>query len=228
MVPAIVLAGGFGTRLRAVVSDRPKPMAPIRGRPFLELLLDRLVEQKVPEIVLAVSFMAESITSHFGCAYRRVPVAYSIEREPLGTGGGVRQAMTHLEATEAIVLNGDTWSAFDVCGMLAAHRESRAVLTMGVVRVQDVARYGALDVHDHRVRAIREKGDAGPGAINAGVYLFSRDARALLPAVPAFSLERDFLVAKLDALAPLAYELDPPFIDIGLPEDFQRAQSLLG
>jgi D-glycero-alpha-D-manno-heptose 1-phosphate guanylyltransferase len=227
MIPAIVLAGGFGTRLRAVISDRPKPMALIRGRPFLELLLDRLVEQRVPRIVLAVGFMAECISGHFGGEYRGVPIDYSVETEPLGTGGGVRQALRYVHTDEAIVLNGDTWSAFDIAGMLTAHREAVAALSMGIVRVDDVSRYGALDIEARRVRAIREKGDAGPGAINAGVYLFSGAARARLPASTAFSLERDYLVAKLDELCPLAVDLPPPFIDIGLPEDYRRAQSLL-
>lgn len=228
MIPAVVLAGGFGTRLRAVVSDRPKPMALIRGRPFLELLLDRLVGQQVPRIVLAVGFMGEHIRAHFGSAYRGVPVLYSVETEPLGTGGAVRQALQYIDDPEAAVLNGDTWSAFDLRGMLAAHRQAAALLTIGVVRVDDVARYGALDIVDGRVCAIREKGDRGPGAINAGVYLFSPAARSLLPQQAAFSLEREFLVARLAQLHPLAHELDAPFIDIGLPEDFERAQSLLG
>jgi NDP-sugar pyrophosphorylase family protein len=227
MIPAVVLAGGFGTRLRAVVSDRPKPMALIRGRPFLELLLDRLVDQEVPQIVLAVGFMADTVIAHFGGAYRNVPVVYSIEEVPLGTGGGLRQALERVDAPEFIVLNGDTWSAFDVRGMLAAHHKDAAALSMGVVNVDDVARYGALEVQGNRVCAIREKGDAGPGLINAGIYLFSPAARALLPSLPAFSLERDFLIPTLDKLRPLPYELDPPFIDIGLPEDFERAQLLL-
>ena len=101
------------------------------------------------------------------------------------------------------------------------------MLSMGVVHVEDVSRYGALDIEAHRVRAFCEKGDSGPGTISAGVYLFSPEALACLPDSTVFSLERDFLLVKLDKLRPLAFELPPPFIDIGLPEDYLRAQSLL-
>ncbi len=227
MIPAVILAGGFGTRLQPVVKDRPKPMALIRGRPFLELLLDRLVEQQVTAIVLAVGYKAESISSYFGSSYRGVTVSYSIEVEPLGTGGAVRQALSQVNTPDAIVLNGDTWTSFSIRDMLNAHSAQGAALSMGIVAVADVSRYGAINVESGRVHSIREKGDAGPGFINAGVYLFGARARALLPDEKVFSLEQDFLVPHLAELKPLACVFDPPFIDIGIPSDYQRAQTLL-
>jgi D-glycero-alpha-D-manno-heptose 1-phosphate guanylyltransferase len=223
---AIVLAGGLGTRLRGVVPDLPKPMAPVAGRPFLEWILDRLVDARFNAAVLAVGYRHEAIRDHFGDRYRGLTLRYSVENCPLGTGGAIRLASARASEDPLFVLNGDTYLEVDFRAMLAAHVAAGASMTLAVHRVADVARYGALDVRDGRVCGFVEKGTAGVGLINAGTYLLSRRVLERLPADRAFSFEQDLLVPEVQAIRPLAFIAEGLFIDIGVPTDFARAQDL--
>jgi len=223
----IVLAGGLGTRLRSVVAALPKAMAPVAGRPFLEHLLDLLAHAGFASAVLAVGYRSDAIREYFGDRYHGLPLAYSIEGQPLGTGGAIRLAMNHASSPEVFVVNGDTFVDVDYSAMLAAHQRASATMTIAVHEVPDAARYGALDIAGDRVRGFFEKGRAGPGWINAGVYLLARTQLddAALPT--AFSFESDYLVPNVEALNPLAFRTEGLFIDIGVPEDYARAQSML-
>lgn len=223
---AIVLAGGLGTRLRGVVPDLPKPMAPVAGRPFLEWVLDRLVDAGFDAVVLAVGYRHEAIRTHFGKRYRGLALRYSVEEQPLGTGGAIRLAGALIEGESPFVLNGDTCLEVDYRAMAAAHDAAGASMTMAVHRVGDVARYGSLDVRDGRVVGFTEKGPGGVGLINAGTYLLSHRLFDLMPDDRAFSFEQDLLVPELRALRPLAFVAEGRFIDIGVPDDFARAQEL--
>jgi D-glycero-alpha-D-manno-heptose 1-phosphate guanylyltransferase len=221
---AIVLAGGKGTRLQSVVSDLPKPLAPVAGRPFLAHLLGFLERQGVTEAVLSVGYMHEKIVDAFGSRFGRIDLRYAVEDEPLGTGGGLRQALEQVVRYPVFALNGDTLLALDYRAMLAAHRAAEADMTMALRRLPDTGRYGRAVIEAGRVTGFEAGGVAGPGAINAGVYLFGRN---LLdePSLPSsFSFERDFMEPRMAALAPLAFETDAYFIDIGVPEDYVRAQ----
>jgi D-glycero-alpha-D-manno-heptose 1-phosphate guanylyltransferase len=224
---AILLAGGLGTRLRSVAPDRPKPMAPIDGRPFLAFLLDSLIDAGFASAVLAVGYRHEVIEQYFGDCYRNLPLYYSVEQEPLGTGGALRLALARTTAPEIFVINGDTYLELDYSAMRAAHQKARAELTVAVRQVPDAGRYGALDLAAGRIRGFFEKGRAGPGAINAGVYLLSRGLFDRYEPPPAFSFETDFLAPRVLALKPLAFPADKRFIDIGIPEDYARARELL-
>jgi len=223
----IILAGGLGTRLRSVVADLPKAMAPVAGRPFLEHLLDLLVDAGFESAILAVGYRSEAIREHFGERYRGLPLTYSVENHPLGTGGAMRLALRSAMAGDVFVVNGDTLADVDFHSMLEAHRRTAAPITVAVHEVPDTARYGALILNRDRVYGFREKGRHGPGWINAGIYLVSRSLfdRASLP--DAFSFESDFLVPGVKLLKPLAFPTRGLFIDIGVPEDYARAQSLL-
>lgn len=223
---AIVLAGGLGTRLRSVVADVPKAMAPVAGRPFLEHLLDMLVEAGFESAILAVGYRSEAIRGHFGERYLGMPLTYSVENRPLGTGGAMRLALRSATARDVFVANGDTFVDVDFRRMLEAHRRAAAAMTIAVHEVPDAARYGSLALDGDRVHGFREKGRHGPGWINAGIYLVpgSLFDRASLP--DAFSFESDFLVPGVDSLKPLAFPARGLFIDIGVPEDYARAQSL--
>lgn len=223
---AIVLAGGLGTRLRSVVPDLPKPMAPVAGRPFLAWILDRLVEAGFDRVVLAVGYRHDAIRDHFGQAYRGLPLRYSVEDRPLGTGGAVRLARNQIDADAVFVLNGDTYVDVDYGAMAAAHRRAQASMSIAVHRVADAARYGALEVQDGRVRGFVEKGRTGPGLINAGTYLLCAALVDTLPQGRAFSLEQDLLVPRVGAIRPLAFTAEGLFIDIGVPDDYERAQGL--
>jgi len=223
---AIVLAGGLGTRLRSVVADVPKPMAPVGGRPFLGYVLDQLVSAGFTTVVLAVGYRHEAIRDHFGDEYRSLSLRYSVEAEPLGTGGAIRLASERIGPNDVFVLNGDTYLELDFRAMLAAHMHAGASLTMAICRVSDVARYGALEIGDGIVRRFHEKGPSGPGWINGGTYVLGPGLRDRFPAQMAFSLEQDVLAPQVTEVRPLAFPADGIFIDIGVPEDFARAQAM--
>ncbi len=200
-VRAFVLCGGQGTRLRPVLADRPKSMALISETPFLQLLLDRLRCQGVADVILGTGYMAEKIESYFGSGNKlAMRIRYSREHEPRGTGGALKLAEP-LISDPVLVLNGDSYVE---------------------------CRYGsvALD-HDGRVTEFIEKGiRAGPGLINAGVYLLRKEVVRGLPAGTAISLERDIFPRLLDR-GVYGLVCTGLFIDIGIPDDFKRAQTLL-
>lgn len=224
---AIVLAGGLGTRLRSVVQDLPKPMADVGGRPFLAYVLDQLAAARFSTIVLAVGYRHEAIRGYFGASHRGVALSYSVEGEPLGTGGAIRLACEKVQSGDVFVLNGDTYLGLDYRAMLDAHRRGNALLTIAVCEVPDVARFGALQIEQEIVRGFREKGRAGAGWINAGTYVLGETMLARLPWPGAFSFEQQVLVPQVETLRPLAFRASGPFIDIGVPQDYARAAELL-
>lgn len=219
---AIVLAGGLGTRLRPVVADLPKPMAPVAGRPFLEILLDSLLAKGFTRVVLSLGYRSELVIGHFGDHYRGLALSYAVEEQPLGTGGALRLALSRCVADHAFVFNGDTYLDLEVDQVAAQWR--RQQLPIIVARqVADTARYGRLSVADGRVTGF-DSGVAGAGLINAGCYVFPV---SLLgdPRLPErFSLETEFLAAAVRRLPFQAFITAGAFIDIGVPEDYLRAQ----
>lgn len=220
---AIVLAGGFGTRLRSEVPDLPKAMAPVAGRPFLEILLDGLARQGFSRIVLSLGYMAPAIMSHFGASYRGMALRFVVEEQPLGTGGAIRLAMTEVADDHVFVFNGDTFLDLDCAALEAFWQQHRKPVIVGRP-VADVSRYGRLVVSDDRVVGFAEKGSPGAGLINAGCYVFPTsqfDDRALHA---AFSLEQDFLARAVPATDIRVFPCEGQFIDIGVPEDYRRAQ----
>jgi D-glycero-alpha-D-manno-heptose 1-phosphate guanylyltransferase len=225
-VEAIILAGGQGTRLRSILADLPKAMAPVNGRPFLAYLLDSLIAARFDAAILAVGYMSEKIREHFGDRYRSLPLRYSIETEPLGTGGAIKLALTQVSTPTVFVANGDTYLELDYGAMLASHQRDAPPLTIAVQTVPDAGRYGALDIEAGHIRGFLEKGRSGPGSINAGVYLLSGDLLDRYPVPPPFSFETDLLMPHVKDIAPLAFQTQGIFIDIGVPEDYARAQTL--
>jgi D-glycero-alpha-D-manno-heptose 1-phosphate guanylyltransferase len=222
---AIVLAGGFGTRLRSVTGDAiPKPMVRVGGQPFLDHVLLALSNAGVSRTVLAIGHLGEVIERHYGTTFAGMELRWSREDAPLGTGGAVRQAFSQIDGNEALVLNGDTFVVMDIPAFLIKHRHSGAPLTMTIVAVPDVARFGALDIVDERVVRFIEKGTAGPGRINAGVYGISRSLFELVGEATRFSLESDLLQPNITRLRPEAFAAEW-MIDIGVPEDFRRAET---
>jgi D-glycero-alpha-D-manno-heptose 1-phosphate guanylyltransferase len=223
---AIVLAGGLGTRLRGVVDDVPKPMAPVLGRPFLAYVLDQLVDSGFDAVVLAAGYRHEAIRSYFGEEYRGLALAWSVETKPLGTGGAIRLACDQTHSSDVFVLNGDTYLELDYRAMLKAHVLAGAQLSLAVCQVPDVARYGALEVSEGIVRGFREKGQSGRGWINGGTYVLGPKLRDRLPTRGAFSFEQELLAPEVQSIRPLAFPTTGLFIDIGIPEDYARAQEI--
>lgn len=227
---AIVLAGGFGTRLASRLKDVPKPMAAVAGRPFLEILLGHLSRHGCRRVVLSVGYLHEGIERHFGASFAGMELAYAVEPEPLGTGGAIRAALGRIEEPAALVLNGDTFLDAPLGALLAAHASAGASFSMAVTQQPDVSRYGGVVVEREpetgldRVAGFVEKGRHGAGQINAGVYAIQRALEWPERLGASFSFERDFLMVELERLKPLAFAVNGFFLDIGVPEDLDRAQ----
>jgi D-glycero-alpha-D-manno-heptose 1-phosphate guanylyltransferase len=222
----IVLAGGFGTRLRSVVPDLPKPLAPIGGRPFLEILLTDMARKGFSRIVLSVGFMADKIVEHFGDRFAGLELAYEIEEAPLGTGGAVRLAMERIVGDHVYVLNGDTFLDVDFGALEQRWLSHQRPVIVGL-EIADASRYGRLVVEKGRVCAFIEKGHPGPGIINGGCYVLTRNQLDSYALGTAFSLESDYLAL---AVVQSPFELfitAGRFIDIGVPADYARAQACL-
>lgn len=225
---AVVLAGGFGTRLRSVVSDVPKPMARVAGRPFLELLLAHLVRNGFGRVVLSVGYMADVIAMHFGSSWRGLEIDYALESEPLGTGGAIRAALARCSGDCVYVFNGDTYLALDCTQTDALWSRTRLPIIVGR-RVEDTARYGRLEVgaDDRILRFLEKHASGGPGLINSGCYVLPRAIVDDFPAAERFSFEIDYLRDAVARRIFLMYPAEVDFIDIGTPEDYARAQTLL-
>lgn len=223
---AIILAGGFGTRLRSVVSDLPKPMAPVGGIPFLAYLTDYLSSKGVTRIILSVGFKHEAVVDYFGSRRNGAGIDYVIEDKPLGTGGALKEALSLVEAQDALVMNGDSFLRLDVRGLSTAHYALGGAITMAVKEMDAFDRYGAVALNGVRVEQFEEKCFRKRGYINAGVYAVNKNRCGLLEmGADCFSFERDFLPEKAGAGAVFAYVCNDYFIDIGLPEDYARAQN---
>jgi D-glycero-alpha-D-manno-heptose 1-phosphate guanylyltransferase len=220
---AVVLAGGRGTRLRERVRDVPKPMAPVAGRPFLEYVLDGLIEGGMTPICLSVGYMAKVIEAHFGTRYRDTPIEYSVEAEPLGTGGGIALAMSGATGP-TLAVNGDTLLRADFTAFAEWYERDPVPVAIMLRKVGDVSRYGAVRLESETVVAFAEKGGSGPGLINAGVYIVRPEVFDMCGLTGAFSFETDLLACHLGCLRVRAFVTDAYFIDIGVPADFDRAQ----
>jgi len=224
---AIILAGGFGTRLRPAVNDLPKSMASINGRPFLEFLLDRLIQYKIKHVILSVGFMHEHIMDHFKSGYKNIKISYAIEHEPLGTGGGIRMAMKHATSDDVLVLNGDTLFMLDLNAFSDFHFIRKSLFSLALRQVESVSRYGSVMIDSEGlITGFAEKNtSAGSGLINAGIYLISRKYFSDYSLPEVFSLEKDFIEKVYKADQFYGFPGSDYFIDIGIPEDYNRAQA---
>ncbi|MEM6801857.1 MAG: nucleotidyltransferase family protein [Bacteroidota bacterium] len=222
---AIVLAGGKGTRLRSVVSDVPKPMADINGRPFLAFLLDDLAQQGIERVVLAVGYKREVILEYFGTEYKGMEVLYSVEEEALGTGGGIKLACSKVEGEEVLAINGDTYFQVDLEALYTFAKENSATLTMALKQMYDFDRYGTVQTGDDgRIMGFEEKKYQTAGLINGGVYFFRKSLLEDSELAEKFSFEKDILEKLYDQEAFYGLGFDTYFIDIGIPEDYERSK----
>jgi len=222
----LVLAGGLGTRLRSSVSDRPKVMALVAGKPFLEWLVDDLRSQGVRRLVLCTGYRSEDIEDHFGSGRSRdMEIAYSRESAPLGTGGALRLALPRLKGSRFFVLNGDSLCDFDLRALRRLHGENSAAATLWLVPVEDTGRFGEVTLNARQeIAGFREKSGSGsPGLINAGVYLLERRVVESIAGNAAASLERDVLPGWVGRGLFGAVGRGP-FLDIGTPESYRDAE----
>ncbi len=219
---AIILVGGFGTRLKHLLPDVPKPMADISGRPFLEYMLDYLIAAGVDEVIFSVHHMREKISNHFGDKYRNIKISYAVENEPLGTGGAILNSLK-INGSDGkfLVLNGDSFQTIDLQKFYQHNKDKN--ITVVLRKVNDTTRYGRVEIDSSVIISFSEKGIPGQGLINAGCYLIDGAWFRSLELPEKFSIETDFLM-KMSGKLPY-FVADDYFIDIGIPEDYMRAQN---
>lgn len=223
---AIVLAGGFGSRLRVVVPDLPKPMAPISGRPFLEILLTMLFRKGFTRIILSLGFMSEKIISHFGCNYLGMELVYEVENQPLGTGGAIRAALRHCFNDHVFIFNGDTYLDLEINELEALWKKNHNPIIV-IREVTNTLRFGRIDMKNGRVISFLEKGEIGSGFVNAGCYVIPKNALDDFPLNQNFSMETEFLSKYLKLIQFDGFISKGRFIDIGVPDDYALAQTEL-
>ncbi|EKR0594077.1 nucleotidyltransferase family protein [Campylobacter jejuni] len=212
---AIVLAGGLGTRLRSVVQDLPKPMAPINDKPFLEFIFEYLKKQGIKEVILAVSYKYEVIKEYFKDEFLGIKIKYSIEKEPLGTGGAIKDALK-LVKNEVYVVNGDTFFDIDLKKLVL----NGSKICIALKQMQNFDRYGTVNVDEQGiVTSFEEKVFKKQGLINGGIYLLKKDIFDEFSLEKKFSFE-EFLQENYKSLKIQTQIFDDYFIDIGIPEDY--------
>ncbi len=218
---AIILAGGFGTRLKSVVSEVPKPMAPVNGRPFLSYVLDSLNKQGFQKVVLAVGYQKECIMDFYKNRYKNILIQYSIEEEPLGTGGCLKQAMSFIDDEFVFVLNGDTF--FDIAYEDMAKPKE---LSIACKKMISFDRYGEVKLDSNlRITSFEEKRFVDEGFINGGIYYLPKNIFSNYSFPKKFSIEKDFFEKYMEQLNIKGFLSDAYFLDIGIPEDYHQAQS---
>ncbi len=225
---AAVLAGGFGTRLRSVVNDRPKILAPAAGRPFVAWVLDWLARAGVETCLICGGYRAAEVHSALGGRFADMELVHLVEATPLGTGGAIRDALEYVASHELLVVNGDSICPAEIGTLWHVHSDRHARGTMLLATVADRSRFGAVEVGPHgEVRSFSEKSQAaGPGLINAGVYVLDRGVVEEIPPGRPCSLERE-VFPRLIGQGLYGCPTSAGFLDIGVPEDYAQAPEFL-
>ena len=222
-----MLAGGFGTRLRPVISGYPKTMAPVRERPFMEYVMKWLASFQVNKIVLSVGFMSEIIKTYFKNEFKGIPIEYSFESEPLGTGGAIMRSLEHIQTENVLVINGDTYFPVDIEKFRLGHAAMSGVITVALKKMSAPDRYGTviLDKEENIVQ-FHEKRFQKEGLINGGIYMINLKFLRSLDLPAKFSFEREILENTAgNNIKGMIFE--DQFIDIGIPEDYFKAEKAL-
>jgi len=223
---AIVLAGGAGTRLKEVISDKPKPMALINNKPFLEYLLNYLSKNGIVHVILSVGFKSEQIQGYFGKKYRNLEISYAIEDQPLGTGGGILLALQKAKTENVFIINGDTLFNIKLQEITEFHKKNKADLSIALNKVKDGSRYGTILIDNtHKIISFEEKKETNQDAlINGGTYLLSKSSFLNINFPEKFSFEKDFLEKYYNTKRFYGIIFSDYFIDIGIPETYKKAQ----
>lgn len=216
---AIILAGGFGTRLRSVVTDLPKPMADVNGKPFLYFLLESLNNQNFSKVVLSVGYKHESIIQYFGKQFKQMTLDYAIEDSPLGTGGAIQLALEKIGTKKCFVLNGDTYFNID----FRLLTQTDALCTIAGKTMFNFDRYGTIEADNDKVVCFNEKKPMEKGIINGGVYYLDSDIFKAYQ-LSKFSFENEVLPELAQKKQLKLVTFDSYFMDIGIPEDYKQFQ----
>ncbi len=224
---AIILAGGMGTRLKTIISDLPKPMAPIMNVPFLTYQLNYLKYFGIKKVIFSVGYLSEKIIAHYNQSFENISIEYSIEKNPLGTGGGIRMAMSNLNEDLVLILNGDSFFDLNLEQFYNLHLEQKSEFSLALRYVNNSERYGNIEFNSsNQITSFIEKNQLNQsGYINAGVYILSKKLylQNTKPDIN-FSIEKEFFEKQLNQLIIKGFEFKDYFIDIGIPEDYLKAQ----
>ncbi len=227
MTTAAILAGGLGTRLRPVLSDTPKVLAPVGGRPFLTYLLDQLGVAGIRKVVLCTGYLGEQVQATIGERYRDLPILYSQENQPVGTAGALRLALPCLESEPVLVMNGDSYCDLDLPAFLSWHRQKEALASLALVHLQDTARFGCVNIEEGgAILRFGEKESASSGWINAGIYLLSQRLLHAIPQQRNVSMEYEIFPQYVGKQL-FGYPAGRRFLDIGTPASYADAERVL-
>ena len=223
----LILAGGLGTRLRPAISNLPKVLSPVNGRPFLSYLLDQLVEAGIEKVVLCTGHLEALIREAFGCEYRGIAVQYSHEMTALGTGGALCHALALVSSEWVLAMNGDSYCGIDLKSYIGWHFKKKYNASLVLTKIEDTGRYGSVKIDkDGRVLSFEEKcANVEPGWINGGFYMLRKSLLVSVSAGIKFSLERDLFPKLLDT-GLYGFCFHGKFIDIGTPESYLSAKKL--
>lgn len=225
LTECIILAGGLGTRLRYAVPDLPKCMAPVAGQPFLHYVINYLQEQGVERFIFSLGYMHEVIEEFINTQYPKLNVQYSIEEEPLGTGGAIQLACKKTIGKDVLVINGDTLFKVGVKELSSFHLQNKAGCTLALKPMKSFDRYGVVEVNaGGYILSFKEKQFYPEGLINGGVYALNVPSFLELSLRSKFSFEKDYLEKYYSEQTMMGLVQDEYFIDIGIPEDFERAE----
>ena len=230
MIEAIILCGGLGKRLRSIVPDTQKVIANVQDRPFLTFIIDELIRQKINRVILCLGYKSEDVISLIEEEYKNqnVIIDYSVEEYPLGTGGAVNLARKKCVGDNLLLLNGDTFNKFSVNELVAFHQNENNDVSMLVKEVKSVSRYGAVKIDSNQnVISFSEKdlNDTNSGLINAGIYILSKKIFKIYDR-EVFSLEKNLLPMVIGRKFK-ALKVSGTFIDIGIPEDYKKANRIV-
>jgi len=220
----IILAGGLGTRLRTSVPDLPKCMAPVAGNPFLKYVIDYLIDQQVDRFIFSLGYRHEYIEDFLKNKYPDLQYKIALEKEPLGTGGAIMLASKYTSAKNVIILNGDTLFKVNIHSIMSVHEQNNASCTLSLKPMHDFDRYGVVEINkDGYIQQFQEKKYYPSGLINGGVYALNINNFNQINFPEKFSFEKDYLESYFNTQKMMGIIQDDYFIDIGIPEDFERA-----
>jgi D-glycero-alpha-D-manno-heptose 1-phosphate guanylyltransferase len=224
----IVLAGGLGTRLKSVVNDLPKPMAPVKNKPFLEYVLKWISEYPIDNIVLSTGYKSEKIEEYFKNEYNKIPIKYAREDKPLGTGGGIFNALKYTQGENVIIVNGDTYFPIDLNSFFAMHLKGKANISIALKEMENFDRYGSVSINKKgNILRFHEKRPQLHGLINGGIYVLNKRIIDIYNLPLSFSFETEILEKEMNVNLIKGFVFNTPFLDIGLPEDYSRAADIL-
>jgi D-glycero-alpha-D-manno-heptose 1-phosphate guanylyltransferase len=220
----IILAGGLGTRLRSEVADLPKCMAPVAGKPFLHWVINYAIQQGVTRFIFSLGYLHEKIEDYIATDYPTLDTKFSVEKEPLGTGGAINLAIQLCKEENVLVLNGDTLFEVNNKILFDTHIKQNADCSLVLKPMVDFVRYGSVTINENEeIVSFEEKKQVDKGLINGGVYLIKKDAFVKIDFPNKFSFEKDYLEEYVTTKKMMAVINNGYFIDIGIPTDFKKA-----